>query len=163
MPEIEIRDTTPADVGTLLQLIKDLAAFEREPDAVRTTEEDLRRDGFGPERRFMSRLALLDGRPAGFTLFFPNYSTWEGRAGLYLEDIFVAEWARGHGVGRKLMEDLAAIAVARGWSRFDFSVLEWNPAREFYHALGFAHRPEWLPYRMSGEALRNFAAGSRKG
>src|SRR5690242_15650478 len=110
MPEIEIRDATPADVGTLLQLIKDLAAFEREPDAVKTTEEDLLRDGFGPERRFLSRLALLDGRPAGFTLSFPNYSTWEGRAGLYLEDIFVAEWARNAGVGRRLMEDLAAIA-----------------------------------------------------
>src|ERR1700674_3414316 len=110
MPEIEIRAATPADVGALLQLVKDLAAFEREPDAVTATEADYRRDGFGPDRRFESRLALLDGRPAGFTLFFPNYSTWEGRAGLYLEDIFVAEWARHHGVGRRLMQDLAAIA-----------------------------------------------------
>jgi GNAT superfamily N-acetyltransferase len=162
MSEIEIRDTMPADVGTLLQLIKDLAAFEREPDAVKTTEADLLRDGFGPEPRFLSRLARLDGRPAGFTLFFPNYSTWEGRAGLYLEDIFVAEWARGHGVGRRLMQDLAAIAVARGWTRFDFSVLGWNPARAFYHALGFDHRAEWLPYRMSGEALKDFAAGRER-
>ncbi len=102
------------------------------------------------------------GAPPGFTLFFPNYSTWEGRAGLYLEDIFVAEWARGHGVGRKLMEDLAAIAVARGWSRFDFSVLEWNPAREFYHALGFAHRAGMaaLSDERGGAAeLRRAAAG----
>jgi GNAT superfamily N-acetyltransferase len=159
MPEIEIGAATPADVGALLQLVKDLAAFEREPDGVTATEADFLRDGFGPERRFTARLARLDGRPAGFTLFFPNYSTWEGRAGLYLEDIFVAEWARGHGIGRKLMEDLAAIAVANGWSRFDFTVLDWNPARDFYHALGFAHRAEWLPYRMSGAALRKFAAG----
>jgi GNAT superfamily N-acetyltransferase len=161
MPEIEIRDATPEDAGTLLALVKGLAVFERQPDAVTATEADYRRDGFGPDRRFESRLALLDRRPAGFTLFFPNYSTWEGRAGLYLEDIFVAEWARQHGVGRRLMQDLAAIAVARGWTRFDFSVLEWNPARAFYHALGFEHRADWLPYRMSGEALKRFAV--RKG
>lgn len=161
MPEIQIRDATPADVGTLLQLVKDLAAYEREPDAVTATEADFLRDGFGPDRRFEARLALLDGRPAAFALFFPNYSTWEGHAGLYLEDLFVAEWARGHGVGRRLIEDLAAIAVARGWTRLDFSVLEWNRARDFYHALGFAHRAEWLPYRISGSALAELAARRR--
>src|SRR5438067_2099821 len=90
MPEIEIRDATPDDAATLLALVKGLAVFERAPDAVTATEADYRRDGFGPNRRFEARLALLDGRPAGFTLFFPNYSTWEGRTGLYLEDIFIA-------------------------------------------------------------------------
>jgi GNAT superfamily N-acetyltransferase len=158
MPEIEIRDARPEDVAILLDLVKQLAAFERAPDAVVATEADYLRDGFGPDRRFEARLALVGDRPAGFALFFPTWSTWEGCAGLYLEDLFVAEWARGLGVGRRLMADLAAIAITRGWTRFDFSVLAWNPAREFYHVLGFSHRDEWLPYRLDGEALKRFAA-----
>jgi len=153
MTSIQIRDATPEDCGTLLQLVRDLAAYERAPDAVVATEADLRRDGFGSERRFEARLAILDGRAAGFTLFFPNYSTWEGRAGLYLEDLFVAEWARGHGLGRRLIADLAAIALARGWRRLELSVLDWNPARGFYKALGFEHKQEWLGYRLTGAAL----------
>ena len=110
-------------------------------------------------RRFEARLAFIDGKPVGFTLFFPDYSTWEGRAGLFLEDIFVAESARRRGVGRALMADLAAIALARGWRRINFRVLTWNPAREFYHALGFAHIDEWLPYRIEGDGLRKLAKG----
>lgn len=157
---IEIRSATEEDVGTLLGLIKELAIYEKKPvSIVQATEEDLRRDGFGLARRFEARLAFIDGRPAGFTLFFPDYSTWEGRAGLFLEDIFVAEWARRRGVGRALMADLAATALARDWRRINFRVLTWNPAREFYHALGFAHIDEWLPYRIEGEALRRLAEG----
>src|SRR5258708_4397837 len=105
---IEIRNATETDVGTLLLLIKALALDQEKPVmVVQATEEDLRRDGFGPARRFEARLAFIDNKPAGFTLFFPDYSTWEGRAGLFLEDIFVAEWARRRGVGRALMADLA--------------------------------------------------------
>jgi GNAT superfamily N-acetyltransferase len=162
MPNIEIRDARPDDAATLLHLVKELAIYERQPDAVTATEADFRRDGFGPERRFEARLASLDGRPAGFALFFPNYSTWEGRAGLYLEDIFVAEWARRHGVGRRLIADLAAITIARGWARLDLSVLDWNPARGFYHRLGFEHRQEWLGYRITGTALRRLAEGAKQ-
>jgi GNAT superfamily N-acetyltransferase len=94
----------------------------------------------------------------GFALFFPTYSTWEGRSGIHLEDIFVLEHLRGHGVGRKLIAALAEIAVARGCARLELSVLHWNPAREFYHRLGMGHLEEWLPYRLSGEALRALAA-----
>jgi GNAT superfamily N-acetyltransferase len=159
MPEIQIRDARPEDAGTLLRLVKELAAFERAPDAVVATEADYLRDGFGPERRFEAILAEVDGRPAGFALFFPNWSTWQGRAGLYLEDIYVCEWARRFGVGRRLMRHLAGITVKRGWTRLDFQVLSWNPARQFYKALGFDHRDEWLPYRLDGEALARFAAG----
>jgi GNAT superfamily N-acetyltransferase len=157
---IEIRSATEADVGILLGLIRDLAVYEKKPvSIVQATEEDLKRDGFGLNRRFEARLAFIDGKPVGFTLFFPDYSTWEGRAGLFLEDIFVAETARRRGIGRALMADLAAIALARDWRRINFRVLTWNPARDFYHALGFAHIEEWLPYRIEGKALRKLARG----
>jgi GNAT superfamily N-acetyltransferase len=157
---IEIRSATEADVGILLGLIRDLAVYEKKPvSIVQATEEDLKRDGFGLNRRFEVRLAFIDGKPVGFTLFFPDYSTWEGRAGLFLEDIFVAETARRRGIGRALMADLAAIALARDWRRINFRVLTWNPAREFYHSLGFAHIEEWLPYRIEGEALHKLANG----
>jgi GNAT superfamily N-acetyltransferase len=157
---IEIRSATEADVGILLGLIRDLAIYEKKPvSIVQASEEDLKRDGFGLNRRFEARLAFIDGKPVGFTLFFPDYSTWEGRAGLFLEDIFVAETARRRGIGRALMADLAAIALARDWRRINFRVLTWNPAREFYHSLGFAHIEEWLPYRIEGEALHKLANG----
>jgi GNAT superfamily N-acetyltransferase len=157
--QIAVRAAVPQDVGTILRFVRELAAFEREPDAVAATEADLLRDGFGPRPRFEARIAELDGEPVGFALFFHNYSTWRGRIGLFLEDIFVTERARRHGVGRCLIEDLAALAVARGCARFDLSVLHWNPARRFYEALGFRHLDEWLPYRLEGDALRRLAAG----
>src|SRR6266446_2982249 len=119
MPQITIRPATPADVETILTFIKGLAAFEHEPDAVKTTVDNLRRDGFGEHPKFEVLIAELDGQPVGFALFFPTYSTWEGRPGVYLEDLFVAEYARGQGLGRKLMAALAAIAVARGCRRLE--------------------------------------------
>jgi len=158
MAAITLRTATAEDVGILLDLVRQLALYEKQPEAVIATEADLRRHGFGPERRFEALLALVDGRPAGFALFFPNFSTWEGRPGLFLEDLFVAEWARKHGVGRRLMARLAAIALERGWARFDLSVLNWNPARQFYHRIGMRHLEEWLPYRVDGAALRALAA-----
>jgi GNAT superfamily N-acetyltransferase len=158
MANITVRPATPADVETILAFIKGLAAFEHEPDAVKATVDDLRRDGFGEHPRFEALMAEQDEQPVGFALFFPTYSTWEGRPGIHLEDIFVLEHVRGHGVGRKLMAALAALAVARGCARLELSVLHWNPAREFYHHLGMGHLQEWLPYRLSGEALRRLAA-----
>ena len=158
MQKTTIRPATPADVETILGFIKGLAAFEREPDAVQATLDDLLRDGFGKQPKFEVLIAELDGEPVGFALFFPTYSTWEGRPGIYLEDLFVTEHARGQGLGRKLMAALAAIAVARGCRRLELSVLHWNPTREFYHHLGMVHMQEWLPYRLAGEALQALAA-----
>jgi len=157
MAEITLRFATAEDAGILLALVRELAIFEKAPDAVLATEADLRRHGFGPEPRFEALLAFVDGRAAGFALFFPNFSTWLGKPGLFLEDIFVSEWARKLGVGRRLMARLAAIAVERGWGRLDFSVLQWNPARGFYHRLGIRHMQEWLPYRAEGDALAALA------
>jgi len=155
---IEIRFATAEDCGLLLQLIRQLAAFERAPDAVVATEEDLRRHGFGPAPAFEAILALLDGEPAGAALFHTRFSTWLGRPGLYLEDLFVTEEARGKGVGRRLMARLAAIAIERGWGRIDFHVLDWNPARRFYERLGMVRVEEWLRYGADEAALKRLAA-----
>lgn len=158
MATVALRFAATPDAALLLELIRELAAYERAPAAVVATEADLARHGFGPERRFEALLAFVDGKPAGFALFFPNFSTWLGRPGLFLEDIYVAEWARRHGVGRRLMVRLAAIAVERGWGRFDFQMLHWNPARGFYDRLGFQPLEEWRSFRASGEALHRLAA-----
>ena len=156
---ISVRLAEMEDAELLLALIRELARYERAPeDAVSATPADLIRYGFGPERRFEALLAEIDGEPAGFALFFPGFSTWAGRPTLYLEDIFVREWARGRGVGRALMACLASIAIEHGWRRLDLSVLDWNPARDFYHRLGIDCRSEWLPYRAEGEALLRLAA-----
>lgn len=157
MSAITIRAALPEDVGTILGFVRDLAAFERMPDAVGASEADLLRDGFGPTPRFEARLALADATPCGFTLFFTSYSTWEGRPGLYLEDIYVAERARRRGVGRMLLADLARIALERDYRRLDLSVLDWNPARGFYERIGVRHNSGWLPYRVSGAALAELA------
>ena len=161
---LNVRFATRADVPLILDFIEQLAAFEREPDAVKTTEADLLRDGFGDSPRFEALIAEVAGEsgPAavGFALFFPTYSTWEGRPSLYLEDLFVIESARRHGVGRALLAKLAAIAVERGWQRLDLQVLDWNPARKFYARLGLDHMREWLPYRAAGSALHALAAES---
>lgn len=158
MSAITLRFATADDVGLLLQLVRELAIYERSPSAVVATEHDLHRHGFGPERRFEALLALVDDEPAGFALFYPDFSTWHGRPGLWLEDLYVREWARGCGVGRRLIARLAAIAIERGWPVLHFNVLDWNPARGFYRRLGIDTRSEWLPYGATGETLRRLAA-----
>ena len=160
--EIRVRFATAEDCGLLLRLIRELAIYERAPDAVVASEEDLLRHGFGPDPQFEAILAFLDGVPAGAALFHARFSTWLGRPGLYLEDLYVTEKARGRGVGRRLMARLAAIAVERGWGRIDFHVLEWNPAREFYHRLGMRHVDGWLRYGADSEGLRRLADDDRR-
>jgi len=155
---ITLRFATSGDVALLLQLIRELAAYEQAPDAVVATEDDLRRHGFGAERRFEALLAFVDGEPAGFALFYPDFSTWLGRPGLYLEDLYVREWARGRGVGRRLMARVAALAIERDWPALHFNVLDWNPAAGFYHRLGIDARDEWRPFAASAGVLRILAA-----
>ena len=158
MSEIAIRFATADDVSLLLQLIRELAAYERAPDAVVASEDDLRRHGFGPAPRYEALLALVDDKPAGFALFYPDFSTWLGRPGLFLEDLYVREWARRRGVGRRLIARLAAIAIERDWPALHFNVLDWNPARRFYRRIGIEARDEWLPHGATGEALRRLAS-----
>ena len=159
---IVVRPATPADAPIIVQLIRELAAYEKEPPSnVKVAEVDILRDGFGPQQRFESLLVDVGGRPAGFALFFHNYSTWEGRAGIYVEDVFVSEWARGRNIGRRLLAEIAAIAEARGCRRVDLSVLQWNPARAFYERIGLVEMSEWRPYRLKGAALAALAAEAR--
>jgi GNAT superfamily N-acetyltransferase len=155
---ITIRVAAAEDCALLLRLIRELAAYEKAPDAVVASEADLRRHGFGPDRQFEAIIAFLDDEPAGVALFHSRFSTWLGRPGLYLEDLYVTEAARGRGVGRRLMARLAAIAVERGWGRIDFHVLDWNPARSFYHRLGMSHVDGWLRYGADKAALHRLAA-----
>jgi GNAT superfamily N-acetyltransferase len=155
---IAIRTAKAEDAALLLRFIRELAVFERAPDAVVATEADLVRHGFGPQPQFEAILAYLDEKPAGAALFHSRFSTWLGRPGLYLEDLYVAEAARGRGVGRRLLARLAAIAVERGWGRIDFHVLDWNPARGFYERLGMGQVDEWLRYGADEAALKRLAA-----
>ncbi len=156
-PAITIRFAKSEDAALVLRLIRELALYERAPEAVVATEDDLVRHGFAADRQFEAILAFLDGEPAGLALFHPRFSTWLGRPAMYLEDLYVVAEARGQGVGRRLMARLAAIAIERGWGRIDFQVLDWNPARSFYRRLGIEHLGEWLRYGAGGEALRRLA------
>ena len=156
--DLTIRPATPADVPLILDFIRALAAYEREPDAVSATEEGLLRDGVGPNPFYACLIAELDGQPAGFALYFFNYSTWLGRPGLYLEDIFVPVELRGKGVGKALLQRVAAVAVEKNCPRLQWEVLDWNtPAIDFYRAMGAEFLDEWRNVRISGEALQRLA------
>jgi len=156
---IHIRPATQDDIPLILQLIHKLAEYEKAPEQAVATGHDLRRDGFSGNPKFRVLIAEWEGRPAGFALFFYNYSTWLGRPGLYLEDLFVQPEHRGKGIGKALLVRLAKIAVEEGCGRFEWQVLDWNtPALEFYKSLGAGVLDEWSTMRVSGDALKKLAA-----
>ena len=154
-----LRPASEADLDTIIELIHALAEYEREPEAVRLDREELRRHLFG-ERPY-AEVILAEtpgGASAGFALFFHNFSTWEGKPGVYLEDLFVRPELRGHGYGKALLTELARLAVERGCARLEWSVLDWNePAIGFYKRLGAIPMDDWTVYRLTGEALTNLA------
>ncbi|TPV92527.1 MAG: GNAT family N-acetyltransferase [Myxococcales bacterium FL481] len=160
MPEdFQIRFAQAGDAEVIHQMICELAVYEKEPDAVVCEPDDLRRQLAQDRPPFECLLLERDGREEGFALFFHNYSTWRGRAGLFLEDLFVREPARGRGGGKALLRRLAAIAVERGCPRFEWMVLDWNqPAIAFYRSLGAESLDGWTTFRVSGEALAQLAA-----
>jgi GNAT superfamily N-acetyltransferase len=154
-----IRPATAADVSLILALIRGLAEYERAPEQVIATEEDLLRDGFGPNPFYFCLIAEHDGKPAGFAFYFFDYSTWIGRPGIYLEDLFVYPELRGLGIGKALLKQVAAIAVEKGCARLKWSVLDWNtPAIDFYKSMGGELMDEWTNVRIQGEALERLAA-----
>jgi GNAT superfamily N-acetyltransferase len=155
---LTIRSAQPADVPLIQQFIRDLADYERSPESAVATQEDLLRDGFGQQPKYRCVLAEWDGQPAGFAFFFYNYSTWQGQAGLYLEDLFVKPIFRGKGIGKALLLHLARVAVDENCGRFQWQVLDWNtPAIEFYKSLGAKTMTEWLTMRVEGEDIRKLA------
>ncbi len=153
-----IRKATREDVPVVLSLVRELATYEREPDAVVATEADFLRDGFSESPLFQTHLALWNGEIIGFALWFVTYSTWVGRGSLYLEDLFVRPEFRGKGAGIGLMKTLAREAVDRGYKRFVWQVLDWNePAILFYERIGAKVMRDWLTARIDGEALARLA------
>lgn len=153
-----IRKATRADVPAVLALVKELAAYEREPDAVLASEADFLRDGFGERPAFHVLIADEEADVIGFALYFFSYSTWVGRRCLYLEDLFVQPAQRGHGAGIALMAALAKEAIAHDCRRFVWQVLDWNePAIAFYERLGAKVLREWLTVRLEGDALASLA------
>lgn len=154
-----LRPATEGDLDVIIELIHALADYEREPDAVRLDRETLRGHLFGPRPYAEVILAETpEGASAGFALFFHNFSTWEGRPGIYLEDLFVRPELRGHGYGKALLAELARLAVERGCARLEWAVLDWNePSIQFYKALGAVPMDEWTTYRVTGPALRALA------
>lgn len=154
-----IRKATPEDVPVIIRLVKELAAYEREPDAVLATEDDFLRDGFGEKASFRCHLATWNREPIGFALWFFTWSTWRGKKCLHLEDLFVEPQHRGKGAGLGLMKALAKEAVDAGCARFVWQVMDWNqPAIDFYEKLGANVMKEWIAVRLDGEPLERLAA-----
>ena len=152
-----------ADVPVILALIRDLAEYEKLSDQVTATEADIARSLFGDPPRAEAVIARLDGDAIGFALFFHNYSTFLGRPGLYLEDLYVRPAFRGRGFGRRLLAHLARMAVDRGCGRFEWSVLDWNaPAITAYRRAGAVPLDDWTVYRLTGDALRRLASEGRR-
>ena len=155
-----VRTARPDDVPDVLALVRELATYEREPDAVETTEQMLHDALFGPSPVASCHVAVLDSQVVGMALWYVTFSTWKGVPGLWLEDLFVRESARGTGLGRTLLQTLAAVCVDRGYARFEWWVLDWNaPAIGFYASLGAVPQDEWTVHRVDGDALRELAGG----
>lgn len=153
-----IRPATPEDVPTIMRFVRELAEFEREADKVVATEALLDEALFGAHPAVEAVIAETGGEPVGMALFFHNFSTWTGWRGIYLEDLYVTPEARGRGVGATLLRHLAALAVERGCTRFEWSVLNWNEkAIRFYRAMGAEPLSEWTVHRVSGAALARLA------
>ena len=149
-----IRAAQPEDVPAIYRLIRALAEYERSLPSVTGTEEDLRQALFGGQPAVFAHVAEHEGRVAGFALWFLNYSTWTGRHGIYLEDLFVDQELRGRGYGKALLAELARLCVVRGYQRLEWVVLDWNtPSIDFYKSLGAQPMGEWDIYRLSGPAL----------
>ena len=155
---IDIRPATAADVPLILGFINALAEYERLADHVGATEASVHDSLFGSSPSAEAVIAYVDGEPAGFAVWFHNYSTFLSRRGLYLEDLFVLPDKRGRGVGRALLRHLAGIAVARGCGRMEWAVLDWNEtAIRFYQSLGAQPMADWTIYRLTGDALKRLA------
>jgi len=155
---IEIREAIENDSAQILTFIKELASYEKAIDEVVAEEKDIRESVFGSNSSVKALICTLDEKPIGFAVYFYNYSTWQGKKGLYLEDLYVSPEHRGVGAGKELLKHLAKIAVSQGCGRFEWSVLDWNePAIKFYDSIGAKPKTEWVGYQLAGSALYEFS------
>jgi GNAT superfamily N-acetyltransferase len=155
-----LRRARPGDEDGILACIRALATYEKEPDAVETTADGLREALFGPSPSVFAHVIARQERIVGIAVWFLNYSTWTGRSGIYLEDLFVDDSERGHGYGKALLRTLARLCAERGYRRLEWSVLDWNRAAiGFYRSTGAVGMDEWTVQRLSGDALTRLAAG----
>jgi|SRR5690606_22818704 len=156
---LNIRPATPDDAELILRFITDLAIYEKAEHEVKTDAAGIRSSLFGEGSTAHALIGEQDGQPIGYAVYFFNYSTWLGKHGLYLEDLYVSPEARGLGAGKALLRHLAQLAVARDCGRFEWAVLDWNtPAIDFYESFGARPQEEWTTYRLTGQALLDFAA-----
>ena len=157
---LTIRPATPDDAELILRFITELAIYEKAEHEVKTDAAGIRDSLFAERATAHGLICEHQGRPIGYAVYFFNYSTWLGKHGLYLEDLYVSPEARGLGAGKALLRHLAQLAVARDCGRFEWSVLDWNtPAIDFYESFGARPQSEWTTYRLTGQALLDFAAG----
>jgi GNAT superfamily N-acetyltransferase len=158
MPSLHIRPATSADAELVFELICELAVYEKLRHEVVATAETIRETVFGPGSCTEVLIAEWHGEPAGFAIFFATYSTFLGRQGIYLEDVYVREALRGHGIGKRLLAEVARVAVERKCGRLEWSVLDWNkPAIDFYESLGAEAQSEWIRYRLCAEEMQALA------
>lgn len=158
MSEFEIRKANIDDSSLILHFIKGLAAYEKAEDEVIASVEDLEKNLFDSNTTTEAIICSLDGKPIGFAVYFLNFSTWLGKNGLYLEDLYISPDFRGHGAGRRLLKYLAQLALEYDCGRFEWSVLDWNePAIKFYESIGATPQSEWIGYRLQGQSLIDFA------
>jgi GNAT superfamily N-acetyltransferase len=158
MPTTKIRQALETDCELILRLVRELADYENALPAVVATEADLREALFGNNPRAFGLIASVEGKPAGFAVYFFHFSTWLGKYGLFLEDLYVSPDYRGSGAGKALLKHLARLAVAEGCGRFEWNVLDWNqPAIDFYESFDAQAQNEWVGYRLTGDALTRFA------
>ena len=157
---LQIRPATPADTDLILQFVRELAIYEKAESEVLSTPKHVHQTLFCPSPKVFGLICLDGDTPVGFAVYFFNYSTWQGRHGLYLEDLYVSPKHRGLGAGKALLRHLAQIAVEHDCGRFEWSVLDWNtPAIEFYDSLGARPQSEWIRYRLTGQGLLDLARG----
>lgn len=155
---IKIRNAEPRDAGLILKFVKALAAYEKAENKVTATEADIEQSLFGTDATTHAVICCVDQKAIGFAVYFYNYSTWLGRKGLYLEDLYIMPENRGSGAGRIVLKHLAKLAVDKNCGRFEWSVLDWNtPAIRFYESIGAKPKSEWVGYQLSGQALEAFA------
>lgn len=157
---VHIRPATIDDVPLLMRFVRELAVYEKAEHEVLATEADLRDGMFGADSRVEALICEVDGEPIGHAIFFMNFSTWLGKYGIFLEELYITPERRGGGAGKALLRHVAAIAVERDCGRFEWNVLDWNePAIGFYKSLGAEALDEWVGYRLAGKALTDLAGG----